>query len=359
LVLLGLAEFVSRLLWAEQQESECYGPSGVDGHGHANVSCTATGKNAEGPWTTYRYNECGYRSETSCGPKPKGSVRIAIIGSSVSLGLFVPYEQTYFARAAEAISRDCAVPVDVQNMGAPGTNLLFAYGRMEEALALKPDVIVYLLAPWDVEQQVDPQALTQRDEPNHRIIPAPEVTRPSLMRQMQLLLIQSRTVLVAQHFLFQNRESFLRIYLHYGDKADFLRKPFTQAWQHRFADLGLIIGDMATKTRTAGVPFVVVAVPSRAEAALLSSPGLPPNVDPFAFGREIENIAAVHRVEAVDLMTPFSRIPNSERLFYVVDGHVTGEGERVIGDSIAEKLKSIGFGATSRCGPTHPMHGER
>ena len=128
--------------------------------------------------------------------------------------------------------------------------------------------------------------------------------------------MESRTVLVAQHFLFQNRDTFIGMYMLYGDKADFLRQPFTPAWQQRFADLDLIIGDMADKLRAAGIPLVVIPAPSRAEAALLSScSSFVRNVDPSAFGRQqLEMIALKHGAVYVDLMAAFRDIPNSGEL---------------------------------------------
>ncbi len=174
-------------------------------------------------------------------------------------------------------------------------------------------------------------------------------TAASSLSRLEHLVIQSRTLLVAQHFVFQNRESFIRAYMMYGDKADYLRQPFTPAWQQRFADIEQTIGDIANRLRAAGVPLMIVAVPSRAEAALLSSPQLPGHVDPFAFGREIQTIASKHGAGYVDLMGPFSRLPDAENLYYVVDGHVTSEGHKVIADELVQKLQDGSVPAFSGC----------
>jgi GDSL-like Lipase/Acylhydrolase family len=344
LLIFGVAEFLTRVIWAEQKTASCTIIDPIAGD-HFKPNCTARTKNAEGPWTTYQYNECGYRSATSCGPKPPGTIRIAILGSSVSQGLNVPYEQTYFARIATELSRSCNRPVDVQNLGVPGSSPIYAYRRVREALALKPDVVLYLLAPFDLEQRIDPKELAARNDPAHNDpartgLQAKRAVQLTLspMKRLEGTLVESRTVLVAQHFLFQNRDTFLRMYMLYGDKADFLRQPFTPAWQQRFQDLDLIIGDMADRLHAAGVPLVVIPAPSRAEAALLSSPQLPPNVDPSAFGHQIEMIASKHGAVYVDLMAAFRDIPNSESLFYVVDGHATTDGQKVIAQIISRKL---------------------
>jgi hypothetical protein len=163
------------------------------------------------------------------------------------------------------------------------------------------------------------------------------------------MLTQSRTMLVAQHFIFKNRDTYLRLYMLYGDKADFLRQPLTAAWRRRLADFDLIVGDLAERFRTAGVPLIIIPVPSRAEAALLSSSHLPPRVDPFDFGRQIDLIAVKHGVGYLDLMEPFSRIPNSENLYYVADGHPTSNGHKVIAQNLIQKLQDGSVPAFSHC----------
>jgi hypothetical protein len=348
LVMLGVSEILARLIWPEHKSAACTieDPLGGD---RFKPNCTVRAKIAEGPWTTYQYNECGYRSATSCGPKPPGAVRIGILGSSMSQALHIPYEDAFFYLASNELSRMCDRPVDVQNLGVPNSSPIYAYRRIEEVLALKPDVVLYLLTPFDIEQQILPAELAERNSPLRASSAIPVKVTVSPLNRLERELIQSRTVLAAQHFIFQNKETFIRVYMMYGDKADFLRQPFTPAWQQRFANLDLIIGDMAEKLRAAGVPLIIIAVPSRIEAALLSSRQIPPHIDPFAFGREIDRIAAKHGAGYVDLMEPFSRIPNSENLYYVVDGHITADGQKVITANLLKKLQDGSVPAFSHC----------
>lgn len=357
-ILFGTSEALARVFWAEYKASPCLIEDSIGGD-RFKPNCTVRLKNAEGPWTVYKYNECGYRSENSCGPKAPGALRIAILGSSVSQAPYVSYEQSYFARVSAGISRACGRTVDVQNLGVPGLSPIYTYRRVPEALALKPDVVLYLLAPFDLEQRIDPTALAERDNPTPTASVPPVTLRLSPMKRLQNMLVQGRAVLVAQHFLFQNKDTFLTMYMMYGDKADFLRRPETSAWQQRFADLDVIIGEMADKLRAAGVPLVVIAVPSRAEAALLSSKQALPDVDPFAFGREIDAIAAKHGAGYVDLMGPFSRIPDAEKLYYVVDGHLTSDGHKVIAQYISQKLQDGSIPAFSRCASNQTAQQER
>jgi hypothetical protein len=345
LAMFCISEGVTRVIWNSHDDGACV----TDGY-QVKPNCTYRTKTPEGPWVTYRFNECAYRSNTSCGPVSHGTVRIAILGASVSQGLNVPYEDTYFARSADELGHRCGLPIDVQNLGKPGSSPIYAYRRVDEVLKLKPDVVLFLLAPFDLEQQIDPKELAERNDPA-RVIAASAVHEPlSLMRRVQLLIVDSRTVVVAEHFLLKNRDTYLRLYLHYGDKADFLRQPLSSAWARRFADMDLIIGGMADKLRAAGVPFIVIAVPSRAEAALLSMRQPPPDTDGAAFGRTIEQVAAAHGADYVDLMKPFSAIPDSQNLFLIVDGHVSPDGEKVIAKSLTEKLLDGSVPSFAQCG---------
>jgi SGNH hydrolase-like domain, acetyltransferase AlgX len=349
-ILFGAAEGLTRWIWPEQKLISCEIDDPVNGT-RFKPNCSARVKNAEGPWSTYQFNDCGYRGNTSCASKPAGSARIAIIGSSVAQALYVPYEQTYFGRLASDLNRICDRPVDVQNLGVLNVSPIDTYRRIPEVIGLKPDVVVYMVAPFDLEKQIDPQALAERDAPRSAAEPPAATLALSPMKRFQQAVIKGRSVLVAQHFLFENKETFLRVYLLYGDKADFLRQPFTAAWQQRFADLDVLIGGMAEKLRVANIPLLVVAVPSRAESALLSSPQLPPNVDPFAFGRRIDEIAAKHGAGYVDLMNVFSKIPDAQNMYYVVDGHVTAEGQAVMAQAILRKLQDGTIPAFSQCSP--------
>ena len=349
------SEIVARTLWPARYSYECNINSTIDGD-RFRPNCTVVSKIPEGPWISYHYNECGYRSNASCGPKPPGTVRIAILGSSVSQAAYVPYEDTFFTRASEALRSKCDRPVDVQNLGVPGSSPAYAYRRLDEALKLKPDVILYLVVPYDLYHQTLPAETNQPDD-LEETAPATSKSNGGLLSHLQHMLIQSRTILMAQHLIFQDRTTFIGMYMMYGDKADYLRPPFTPIWQRRFAELDLIVGKMADKLKDAGVPLLVIAIPSRAEATMLSSPSLPPHVDPLAFGREIQAIASKHGADYLDLATPFSQVPHAESLYYVVDGHNTSEGQKLIGVNLAQKLQDGIVPAFSNCAPKQTVDG--
>ena len=339
LLLFGAAEVITRLVWPQVDQDSCFVNDPIAGY-RFRPNCTSRMKSAEGPWTTNRYNECGYRTDAHCGPKPPDTKRLVFLGSSVAQGLFAPYEDALATKTARIVGHETGQRMEVENLGVFDSSPIYVYRRVGEAIGLQPDVVIFLLSPWDLEQRMDPTQLEQRNNPRAQFPRAAAGAEPPLMKRIQLLITSSRTVTIAQHFLFQNPETYLRLYLAYGDKADFLRQPFTPAWQQRFADLRLIVGDMAARFSKGKVRLIVAAVPSRAEAALLSmaAASRPTRVDPFAFGSAVRQIAKESGAQYVDLMAPFSKEAHAERLYYVVDGHLTVEGHALVARELAAAL---------------------
>ena len=75
---------------------------------------------------------------------------------------------------------------------------------------------------------------------------------------------QSRALNMAQHFLFRNPSVYLPLYLRYGDKADFLRPPFSPL-AGAAADAGRADRRLAEKAHRANVPFILGFVPQEAQ----------------------------------------------------------------------------------------------
>jgi hypothetical protein len=325
-VLLMGAELASRWLWPAQLVDACGMPDAALGY-RFRAGCSSVMKAAEGPWYTNSYNECGYRSVASCRPLPPGHRRIALIGSSLSEGYLVAYSDTMAARIEADLTRMCGAPVEVQNLGAgnyAGRRLIL---RMDEALRLRPDAILDVTNPFDLEESlVGDQAGTV----------APPAS-PGLQRRVFLALKESRALVVAQHFMFRDQSIYLPLYLRYGDKADFLRPPFSAPWQERLRRLDALVGALAQRAQAAGVPFMLAFVPQAAEVELMAEPIVPPGIDPAALPAAIAAIVARHHAWFTDTSAALRARP-ADQLYYIVDGHLSAEGHGLAAALIAQRL---------------------
>ena len=76
---------------------------------------------------------------------------------------------------------------------------------------------------------------------------------------------------------------------------------------------------------------------------MLSAGDSPPDLDPLAFGEQLRGITERHGGVYLDLLPAFRDQRDAERMYYPVDGHMTGEGHafvaRVLADRMAVVLK--------------------
>jgi hypothetical protein len=337
-VMFAVAEIGTRPLWPAYERGYCMLFDPIKGP-HGKPNCTSIVKVPESPRVVIRFNSCGYRSNAPCGAKPAGTFRLAFLGSSITEGFVIPYDQMLAARMTASLRQIWNRPVEFQNLGAEACPPIYAYRHLGEALKLDPDAIVIVVNPWDLEQDIAPALLAMRSDlrPLNRV--APPIIHLTPLQVLQAWTHSSRSLAVAQHYLLENRQTFLSLYLGAGgDHTAFVRTPFSKAWEKRMEDADLLLGEMADRIHAAGIPFLLIGVPERAQAAMLKVPVLPPGVDPWAFTRRLSEIAARHGILYVDALKVFSHEPRPETLFYVVDGHPTPRAHELMGEAAAREL---------------------
>jgi hypothetical protein len=332
-LVLGFTELGARLVWPMHLEDSCAVADPALGL-RFRPNCQAQVKSPETPWLENTYNTCGFRTAESCGPKPEHGFRVAVVGSSISSGYLVPYSETFSARATASLDQHCRVPADFQNLALPGTGLEKAVLRLDPALALEPNVVLMALSAHDLE-------VFRGDQRQVAASSAAAGEQGSLRETIRALVVRlrtSRATFIAQHFLYENLDAYLPLYLEHGDEADFLRPPLTTAWQHRLALFDHEVAEIAARTQAHGVPFMLVFVPLRAQAALLRWKHLPPGVDPTLLGKAIAKIARRHGAIYLDLTETIGDRPDVTQLYYPVDSHPNGAASAIIGDAIARTL---------------------
>lgn len=346
-----VSEVGTRLAWSEAQTGqECHVADPA--LGIVNVpNCTMRVKVPETGWISYHYNECGFRSTEACGPKPPGTRRVAILGTSFAEGTSVPYEKSFSALSADQLSRACHGPVEFQNLGVYDLPLRKVALRIDPALRLQPDAAILVIAPFDLEK------LNRPDEDNvpaglKRVaagVPAAPAQSAEMLTRAKAMVQDSRALTIAEHFMFENPDIQIPMYLRYGDKADFLRPPFSPAWQQRLAAFDNIMGETAARFHAAGVPLLVLLIPQRTQAELLSMNKRPPGIDPLALQRAVSAIARKYGVGSIDLSSQFMREAHPANFYYPVDNHLNEDGSREVARSIVASLSSSRIAAFDGC----------
>lgn len=252
----------------------------------------------------------------------------------------VPYEQSYTALTEQVLSRQCGRPVDVQNLAVAGIHLTDAVNRTDEALALKPDLVILVMTPYDLWKDIDDLESGVSGEVKPRIPPPAEVMKiGDVVASSKEMLRESSAVTVIRHFLYEHPDIYLKFYLQSNRGAsDFLSVPFSAPWKNGFNHLDMLLGDMKTRTQAQGIPVAIVPSFHRPQVALMSEGDAFPGKDPFAFEREIAKIAAKHEILDLEVTESFRNADQPEELFYLADGHMAPKGHAVLAGAIARQI---------------------
>jgi hypothetical protein len=338
LLLIGAAEVGARIGWPAQIPNPCY----TNSPERPAANCVAHVKTAEGPWVDERFNQCGYRGTGPCSPLPPGRTRIASIGTSTAWGFHIPFERSWIVVAADIVARRCGgPPPDVQSFGGLGTFNDVAK-RLPEALALKPQLATFTISAFDIAQMpsggFDPDPVWVKGQAT---LQAPS----GIMDRAKWLLREARITTVIQAAMFRDPDRFVSTYLRYGDKADFVRPPFTPLWRARLAYTDAAIGHIAARLRANDIPLVIVFVPQQLQADIVGAGLRLPGIDPTAIDEAVRAMAERNGARFIDGTAIFRGKADAPDYFYRVDGHLNVDGNVLLGGLVGRTLAATSSAA--------------
>jgi hypothetical protein len=332
LVLAG-GEGLCRLIWPEHDVRACY----IDST-HTRPNCTETFKHSfEAPSVTETFNECGYRGTGPCrAPAPGG--RIAVVGSSTSWGYMMKLDDVWSVLAARRVGAVCGVAPDIQSVGGFG-DLNDAARSLPDVLKLNPQLVVLAITPFDLLKMPEGGFDPVHAPPSSENGPQPAgLQEKGLIKLAKLLAANLRVVGVAQHYQYLNPTTYVSTYLHNGDKADFLRPPFSPNWRGRIAYLDAAVGYITGRLDQSHIPFLILFVPLQAQADIVGAGLHYPGVDATALDRAIGGIATRHGALYIDGGQLFQGRKDASAYFYPVNTHINERGERLMGAAFAKTL---------------------
>jgi hypothetical protein len=310
-------------------------------------------KPLEGDLFEYKFNSCGHRAGMECGPKPPGTYRIVMVGASFGLGARMQRERTFAALLPEELSSLTGRKVELYNesmaWGSPQSVAL----RFDEVVAAKPDLILWILTPWDI-QSASP-AQPGPATPEKRVFLGGTARRlkellarksfldatPEILDALHYPLTRFWTGYMLEHYLYESQSQYVRLYMTGDDdQVGFLRVEPSERWRKNVADFAADFADIQGRANAAGVPLVATFVPSRAQAAMISMGEWPASCDPYKLDKEARAIAISNGATFIDILPGYRNIPNPERGYLPMDGHPNAEGHRVISGLLANQITS-------------------
>ncbi len=309
-------ELMLRMRYADQPVDRCLDEASSPPHGKA--GCTSYVKAAEGPWVENRYNECGYRSAASCGLLPAWSRRVAVIGSSMGAGTFVPEPEAIPARLAADLGAACGQPVQSQTLAIPDFPIGKIAASAEEAMTLDPTAIVVTITSYDLANT--PGTGSAQAKPLIK----------SITDKVQATLKGFSTVYMAKEVFLSNEKAYLG-FIAAQDRSD---DQLASETKKGVAILAAQIDRMLEADRDRHIPIVLTFMPDREEIGRVRlHPG---HQDPAPAA--LRRIAAERGIPYVDGLSSLPENVPTAALYYVANGHMNGIGDGYIARGLATGL---------------------
>jgi hypothetical protein len=362
-LMMGTIEWVARRMFQESRtrNANCMVLNDPTTGARAIPNSVCWEKPPEGDLIEYRYNRRGHRAGRELGPKPAGTYRIVLIGSSVALGQHVRRGESFAALLPVELTHRAGRTVEVYNEGA---GFGFAHRtalHFKEALAAEPDLILWILTPLDISRGAA-VAVSRLNRDGEAEYGFPE----KVWRRFQLalasksiegtaadLLIPVKTAYMLRHFLYESHSETVKSVLR-GSDADvgYLRSKLSASWQSLLGQFERDAADIARQANAAGVPLVATLVPERGQAAILSAGGWPDGFDPYELSRKLRSIIVRQGGTYIDILPDFRRLPQAELLYFPMDGHPNAAGHAAISSLLAKELTGGTIAGLRRSGCT-------
>jgi hypothetical protein len=274
----------------------------------------------------------------------------------LAAGFRVPVEQTFGDLLPAELSRRTGRKVELYNEALawrfPNSIARF----FNEAIAAKPDMILWVLVPPDIEDpwllRADPaKSLNAGGRVWYRIRYA-FATR-SFKDSIAFIFSRTRTATLLADLLYASPSQYVKSSLLQSSyKSDFLLAESNPEWQARLKEFDNNAANIEAQASKAGIPLVVVLVPDRTQLAMISLMGdCPKGFDPYKLDHDLRSSVVSHGGTYLDILPDFQAIPNPQLLYYAIDGHPNAAGHAIITRLLSEKLVDgavAGLGASGQ-----------
>jgi hypothetical protein len=350
----------------------CFATNDPTGDAAVTPNSTCWEKTAESTLRAeYRFNSRGHRAGGELNPKPSGTYRIVLIGSSFAQGLFVPREKTFAALLPMELSKRTGRRVEVYNEATGGKFRGGPYPtqHFDQVLDAQPDLILWAITPDDIvnaaskENTDSPRAGERQEDPRSAAGPASprsfwsritaSIAKGAFGERLKSRWEETRTSLVLKHLLIrsESQNEYIKSYLQNADNANFLKSVPDSKWEIQLQYFDTELSEIVGLARNAGVPLVAVFIPNRPQATMLSSGDWPEAYNPFKLESEVRENVVNNGGRFVDILGDFRSTPGPERDYFPVDGHPNADGHEIIARFMA---KELGSGAVPEMKATTP-----
>ncbi len=331
-------------------------------------NCTTYDKSFDTPLIQYTFNQCGLRSESGCERSAPDTYTIAMVGSSVPLGQWVPFHQSIAAMLQTDLADSTHRKIAVEN-----------FARMEEfpplipkllprVLNTAPDNILLVISPYDLQvSSADPTEMmntarmtsTSRfkfwtDYFMHAIFSSsPSEAISAIKLPIHNIEQKSRLGTFTLDFIDSNKSIYLRSSLIDNDTGiGYLSINPSSFWMQDYLKFENYVQVIAQTAKSHHIAFQVALVPSRPQEVMLNSGSWPAGYDPYFLDRKVQSIVTASGGTFLDIFPACARDFDLEKHYYIQNGHPDGIAQtrlaRMISDAMLRNPSPSIMGKTEK-----------
>jgi hypothetical protein len=354
-LLAGSAELISRQIFFRLPTSgeSCLKIEDPSSGARGIPNCVVWEKIPEGNLTEYRFNSNGYRDYVDFGPKPPGTYRIVLVGTSVAAGFRAAQEQTIAGLLPEELSKRTGRKVEVYSAGLPWRSASAISRDLKDAIAANPDMILWILSPLDVTYASSMRTVSE-DRPLKLPAGVGHLTREwylvkdvftkrSFVASVSTVFSHTSSATMLRDLFYRSPSQYVQASLAGTDyKKEFLQEEPSAGWYQELREFDASAASIEEQATKAGIPLVAVLVPDRTQAAMISMMGEgPKGFDPYKLGDELRSIVESHGGMYVDILPEFRTVLNPQLGYFALDGHPNAFGYAMITKFLTNKLAGI------------------
>jgi hypothetical protein len=302
-------------------------------------------KIAEGEVTENRFNSCGHRAGMECGPKRHGVYRIVMIGTSMAMGMRVPREKTFAALLPLELSRRTGSEIELYNEAIPYRTPAIWASHFDEVLEAQPDLVLWALSPNDLSLH-GPRVMPRRElnlsfqvRAWHHV--KAMYAKGSLLETLQDAFRHTRTAVLLLDVMYRDPRQFVKSSLMGSDNnMGYLRVTSSRRWRERLEEFKEDAAKVEKLTKAAGVPLVVVMLPTHVQADMVASREWPAGFDPYKLDRELKAIVTSQGATYIDIMPDIGEDRTIQDGYYSLDGHANPLGNSILSAALEKELTS-------------------
>jgi lysophospholipase L1-like esterase len=283
----------------------------------------------------YAINEDGFRSaQPGASSSAPSRRKVLLLGDSFTFGQGVPYDSTWGAIAERGL-RTRGVQARLVNAAMQGMDTRSELLLLRElAPRERPDVVVvgFMINDLYTNVPLEPSGRTRSDASDWSRVRDHIFVRANNTRTFHLLELARRIVTSSD-------AAYTRLYLAAQDRGEFLRLPLSSRPRRQLAVTEELLAQLAAETRAMGVPLVVVSIPQQFQVLFRASRAeKPADIDVDYYDRHLAELGERLGYTWVPTLGALAATADPGRMFYRLEGHLTGEGHAVVGEVLADVL---------------------